>query len=101
MSVIRVHWLRARAQQGRWAEELILVQHEMKWTVAFYMHMAQVWKQRRNIDRENWDPQGVKTRGHRAYAEKQIAMWNDLGKVAETAFHNAYGNLDLSWEPVL
>ncbi|KJA12620.1 hypothetical protein HYPSUDRAFT_152318 [Hypholoma sublateritium FD-334 SS-4] len=90
MSVIRVHWLRARAQQGRWAEELILVQHEMKWTVAFYMHMAQVWKQHRS---EDW--------GHRAYAEKQIAMWNDLGKVAETAFHNAYGNLDLSWEPVL
>ncbi|KAF8961701.1 hypothetical protein BDZ97DRAFT_1759716 [Flammula alnicola] len=69
----RVNWLRARAQNNRWAEELNLTKHEMQWTVRWYVHMAEKWKARR-------DPAVEVSRGHRAYAEKQMAMWNELGR---------------------
>ena len=37
-----MHWLRARAQRGRWSEELNLVQHEMQWTLNFIC----IWPER-------------------------------------------------------
>ncbi|KAF8957920.1 hypothetical protein BDZ97DRAFT_1591460, partial [Flammula alnicola] len=80
--VYRVNWLRARAQNNRWAEELNLTKHEMQWTVRWYVHMAEKWKARR-------DPEVEVSRGHRAYAEKQMAMWNELGRVSEVIFSNA------------
>ncbi|KAF9555065.1 hypothetical protein CPC08DRAFT_643398, partial [Agrocybe pediades] len=79
----RVHWLRARAEKDRWQEELQLTRHEMEWTTRFYMHMAQVWAQHRNNCREK--------PGFTAYAEQQIALWNDLGHIVENLFchHNS------------
>ncbi|KAG1837170.1 hypothetical protein DFJ58DRAFT_669107, partial [Suillus subalutaceus] len=36
----RVHWLRTKALQDRWAEELLLIGHEMHWTIKFLAHKA-------------------------------------------------------------
>ncbi|KAG1725682.1 uncharacterized protein EDB91DRAFT_1086999 [Suillus paluster] len=33
----QVHWLRAKALQDRWKEELILVELEMDWTCNFFL----------------------------------------------------------------
>ncbi len=86
-SVFRVHWLRARAQRGRWAEELVLVKNEMKWTVNFYMYMAQTWQQRRDSFGAAPSTDRI-TRGCRAFAERQLSIWNNLGEVSERAFRN-------------
>ncbi len=86
-SVFRVHWLRARAQRGRWAEELVLVKNEMKWTVNFYMYMAETWQQRRDTFGATPSTDRI-TRGSRAFAERQLSIWNNLGEVSERAFRN-------------
>ncbi|KDR74655.1 hypothetical protein GALMADRAFT_27784, partial [Galerina marginata CBS 339.88] len=75
----RINWLSARAQRNRWAEELNLTQHEMGWTVRFYVHMARKWR-----DRRDKLPSGHL--GHRAYAEEQITLWNELSRVADSLF---------------
>jgi hypothetical protein len=41
--VYQVHWLRTKALCDRWAEEMLLVGHEMQWTVDFLAHKAQTW----------------------------------------------------------
>ncbi|KAF8956034.1 hypothetical protein BDZ97DRAFT_1672276, partial [Flammula alnicola] len=97
----RVNWLRARAQRGRWAEELILTRREMQWTVRFYVHMAEKWKARRDTWLLHRDPDGQIARGHRAYAEQQMAMWNELGRVSEVMFTNANSDHTCSWRLVV
>lgn len=99
--VFRVHWLRARAQRGRWAEELVLVQQEMIWTVNFYMHMADIWNGRRDPPGRHWDPASHAARGHRAYAERQMSIWNNLGKCSELAFKAAYSEFECTWAAVV
>ncbi|KAF9032372.1 hypothetical protein BJ165DRAFT_1535065 [Panaeolus papilionaceus] len=42
---LRIHWLRARALFQRWQEEIVLVTHEMSWTVRFFTNRASNWKQ--------------------------------------------------------
>jgi hypothetical protein len=81
IQVYRVNWLRARSQNNRWEEELALTKHEMEWTVRWYVHMAGKWRARRDAD-------DLPSAGHRAYAEKQMAMWNELGRVSEVLFSN-------------
>ncbi|KAG1868406.1 hypothetical protein F4604DRAFT_1584764, partial [Suillus subluteus] len=36
----RVHWLRTKALRDQWVEELILVEHEMGWTLEFFLFKA-------------------------------------------------------------
>ncbi|KAG1839662.1 hypothetical protein DFJ58DRAFT_667633, partial [Suillus subalutaceus] len=38
-----VHWLRTKGLQDRWAEELLLIGHEMHWTIKFLAHKAETW----------------------------------------------------------
>ena len=100
-SVHRVHWLRARATQQRWSEEFEIVKKEMQWTTLFYMYMAKTWKTRRDI----WDvpPESdtVITHGHRAYAERQIAMWNEFGRMSEAKFRACIPKYAHVWECVV
>ncbi|KAH9478866.1 hypothetical protein JR316_0009328 [Psilocybe cubensis] len=70
----RLNWLRARAQRNRWQEELALTKKEMEWTVRFYVYMAKTWRARHDFVPD------------RANAQKQIAMWNDLGRAADKVF---------------
>ena len=79
--VYRVSWLRAKACQDRWKEELLIVQHEMKWTVRWFKHQIKEWTARLNKSVEENKP------GHIAYAEKQIAMWKMFIKEGERGFH--------------
>ena len=92
--VYRVNWLHARAQNNRWQEELTLTEHEMEWTIRWYANMAKKWRARR-------DAFELPSRGHAAYAEKQIAMWNELGRVAERLFSNSNPTYQRIWELVV
>jgi len=95
-SVYQVNWLRARAQNNQWTEELNLTFHEMEWTVRWYVHKAEQWQSRRNAE----EGAGTASRGCRAYAEKQMAMWNELGRVSDTIFSSNTDHTPV-WHPVL
>jgi hypothetical protein len=70
--VKRVNWLRAKARYSRWSEELQLVKHEMKWTIAWFSYQQRVWKKR-----EEWaTEQGLL--GHGGYATKQVLHWTKM-----------------------
>jgi hypothetical protein len=72
--VQRVHWLRARAQSGRWNEEVILVTYEMQWTVRYFLHQAQRWDHLAASEDEG----GRSACGPAAYARRKAAMWRWL-----------------------
>lgn len=80
--VNRVHWLRARAQQQRWNEELILVGHEMDWTVRYYIYQSTIWKDRKKV------AEGMRDSGAAVYAAKKDAMWMLMAVTAADQFQN-------------
>ena len=80
LSVYRVNWLRAKARSDRWEEELITVQHEMRWTVLWFQDQLKKWKER--VERSNQEHKP----GHSAYAEKQVDMWLMFVGQAEQSF---------------
>ena len=43
LSVYRVHWLKAKAQKDRWAEEVTLLTNEMDWVSTFFRMQASMW----------------------------------------------------------
>ncbi|KAF8908067.1 hypothetical protein CPB84DRAFT_1744272 [Gymnopilus junonius] len=90
---LRLNWLCARAQKNRWAEELELTKHEMEWTIRFYMYMATTWQ-------SHQDSATQLSSGHRAYAEKQIDMWNELGHVSEAMFKHLNTAFTSTWNLV-
>ncbi|KAF8228818.1 hypothetical protein L208DRAFT_1289671, partial [Tricholoma matsutake] len=75
--VHRINWLRAKAAFDRATEETTLVQYEIKWTTSYFNHRAAEWQKSK---------EGVSLLGHRVYAAKQEAMWNDFGNRARSAF---------------
>jgi hypothetical protein len=77
--VYRVNWLRASARFQRWSEEVILLQREMLWTVAFFKYKKEEWK-KMAIESEN--PRN----GLACYAEKQASTWANFEQHAETLF---------------
>jgi hypothetical protein len=78
--VQRVHWLQARAQRNRWREEFTLVRYEMEWTVRYYIHQSEVWKQRGRVAK-----QGNKE-GPAVYAARKSHIWWDVAAAAERKF---------------
>ncbi|KAG1854634.1 hypothetical protein F4604DRAFT_1591094 [Suillus subluteus] len=78
--VYRVHWLRTKALQDRWAEELLLVGHEMHWTIKFLAHKAETWLGRTT---QNGEP--VED-GLRCYAIRQAQMYRQLAEDAHARF---------------
>jgi hypothetical protein len=81
-TVQRVHWLRARCQRNRWAEELTLVEYEMKWTVNYFMNRARLWN-----DRTITSQRDVHA-GAAAYARRQEATWKSVAMCAQSTFGN-------------
>ena len=75
-----MHWLRARAQRNRWAEEFKLVGYEMQWTVNFFVHRANKWHQRALSAATTIHA------GAAAYAYRQQAMWQAVASAAQSAF---------------
>ena len=80
--VNRVHWLRARAQSQRWKEELILVGHEMDWTVRYYLYQSTMWKDRKSVAEE------MKDMGAAVYAARKYAMWMHMAVTSADQFKN-------------
>ncbi|KAG1893413.1 uncharacterized protein F5891DRAFT_1196459 [Suillus fuscotomentosus] len=76
----RVHWLRTKALHDRWAEELILVEHEMGWTLEFFLFKASTWLTRLTSNGE------AQTEGHKCYAIRQAHMYQELAKHAQAGF---------------
>ncbi|KAG1802912.1 uncharacterized protein HD556DRAFT_1198529, partial [Suillus plorans] len=76
-----VHWLRAKALKDRWAEEILLVQHEMEWTCNFFVHKAEEWKHLSVIAKE------AKKQGSMTYAGRQGKIYECLLEEARLAFH--------------
>lgn len=65
----------------------------MEWTTRFYMRMANVWQARRDSH--------PFSRGHHAYANEQIAMWNELGQITEAKFCRLSSYYTKIWQPVI
>jgi hypothetical protein len=82
MTVQRVHWLRARAQSGRWNEEVILVSYEMQWTIRYFLHQAQEWERLKATSPNS----GNLTPGPAAYAARKAAMWQWLALTGKKRF---------------
>lgn len=73
-----MHWLRARAQQHRWDEEVVLVRHEMEWTARYFLYNMKLWDGRKEC-----------RAGPAAYAARKAAMWHVMAQHAEEKFTNA------------
>jgi hypothetical protein len=78
--VYRVNWLRAKARVDRWVEELVLVKHEMQWTIRWFQYQANLWRER--SERE----EGSLPIGHKAYAKKQRKLWNEFERKSSERF---------------
>ncbi|KAG0701033.1 hypothetical protein DFH29DRAFT_876211 [Suillus ampliporus] len=76
----RVHWLRTKALHNHWVEEILLVGHEMRWTIDFLVHRSRTWLGRAN---QNGDLPGV---GRRCYAIRQAQMYRQLAEDAHARF---------------
>ncbi|KAG1752338.1 uncharacterized protein EDB91DRAFT_1077766 [Suillus paluster] len=76
----RVHWLQTKALHDRWAEEFILMGHEMRWTINFLMHRSATWLGQTH---QNGDPTQV---GNRCYALRQAQMYKQLAEDAHARF---------------
>ena len=61
----------------------------MEWTVRFYMHKAHEWQAQREYR--------VFSPGHVAYANEQISLWNELGRVTETKFAKLCSSYTKIW----
>ncbi|KAG2108071.1 uncharacterized protein F5147DRAFT_745887 [Suillus discolor] len=86
----RVHWLRAKAMRDQWAEELLLVQHEMDWTCNFLLQKADEWIRLSAILKL------AQKHGHVAYSERQCKIYQHLFGEARDSFNQAKA----AWPPV-
>ncbi|KAG1823337.1 hypothetical protein EV424DRAFT_1538494 [Suillus variegatus] len=86
----RVHWLCAKAMRDRWAEELLLVQHEMDWTCNFLLRKADEWIHLSAILKL------AQKHGHVAYSERQCKIYQCLFGEARDSFNRAMA----AWPPV-
>ncbi|KAG1823865.1 uncharacterized protein BJ212DRAFT_1262022 [Suillus subaureus] len=78
--VYRVHWLCTKALRDHWAEEFLLVTHEMCWTIQFLVHKAEKWLGQTNQNGE------LGQDGHRCYAIRQAQMYRWLAEDTHTQF---------------
>lgn len=82
--VYQVNWLRTKARYDRFEEEVLLVKHEMGWTIRFFENEISRWTRRADKSMED----GLA--GHAAYAEKQIAMWRNFAIQAQEGFNGLW-----------
>lgn len=90
--VYRLHWLRARARFNRWKEELMLTKYEMQWSVRYFMFQAHRWENIRDMDSN--------TRCMKGFAAEKIALFNELGRMAELAYLTVFSLHPKLWIPV-
>ncbi|KAI0085202.1 hypothetical protein BDY19DRAFT_896968, partial [Irpex rosettiformis] len=73
---IQIEWAKTRARAHRWAEEVQLIQEEMRRTILFFEWKVQWWHEHAN-GRGLHVSMAVKS-GLTAYAEKQATMYENL-----------------------
>ncbi|KAG1721336.1 hypothetical protein EDB19DRAFT_1646559, partial [Suillus lakei] len=76
------HWLRAKALQDRWKEEMILVQLEMDWTCNCFLWKATQWGDRMQ------ESLVKHLLGHACYLGRQSQMYSLLAQAAQAAFQD-------------
>ncbi|KAG1870277.1 hypothetical protein DFJ58DRAFT_723174 [Suillus subalutaceus] len=76
----RVNWLRMKALRDRWNEEVIIVKHEMQWSINFFKHQAKQWLGHMH----NATAAGLT--GHTCYAAQQSHIYDQLVAHAEDSF---------------
>ena len=74
--MLRVNWLRAKSRKDRWAEEKILLNSEILWTLNYFEFHFRLWQLRA----ENASPGVV------CYSLKQSETWRRLAVLATKAF---------------
>lgn len=95
--VMRVQWATSRARMERWAEEVELLQEEMRRVVMFLEWKSKDWLARQET-RSTTAPPSVQS-GLQAYARKQAAIHHDLAASFSMLWYPtlvAY-NLQHSW----
>jgi len=81
-----VNWLRASARFQRWNEEVILLKHEMEWTMEYFKRQQRRWKHWG----ENVQVEGPERAGLKSYAEKQASMWKGFMSQAKEIFDTCH-----------
>ncbi|KAG1863518.1 hypothetical protein DFJ58DRAFT_724933 [Suillus subalutaceus] len=76
----RVNWLRMKALCNQWNEEVIIVKHEMQWSINFFKHQAKQWLGHMH----NATAAGLT--GHTCYAARQSHIYDQLAAHAEDSF---------------
>ncbi|KIM70529.1 hypothetical protein SCLCIDRAFT_18643 [Scleroderma citrinum Foug A] len=72
-----VHWLRAKAKQDRWVEEVELLVSEHQWTHNFFNHRAGHWAE------QAAEAAQIGDRSLGCYAARQCDMYNKLGRLCK------------------
>ncbi|KAG1730990.1 uncharacterized protein EDB91DRAFT_1252435 [Suillus paluster] len=85
----RVNWLRTKALRDRWNEEVILVKHEMQWSINFFNHKAKQWLS--HMDTAT----SAGLTGHTCYAARQSHIYHQLAGHAEDTFRKMIGQPEL------
>ncbi|KAG1882456.1 hypothetical protein F4604DRAFT_1879500 [Suillus subluteus] len=75
-----VNWLRTKVLCDRWNEEVILVKHEMQWSINFFNHKAKQWLGHK----DNAASTGLT--GHACYAARQSQIYHQLAAHAADSF---------------
>ncbi|KAG1724931.1 hypothetical protein EDB19DRAFT_1833998 [Suillus lakei] len=76
----RVNWLRTKALRDCWNEEVMLVKHEMQWSINFFKHRAKQWLGHMR------DTTSAGLTGHTCYAAQQSHIYDQLAAHAEDSF---------------
>jgi len=76
-------------------EELSLTEHEMIWTTRFFMYQEMVWVSRLK------DAKVEHSAGHAAFCEKQITMWQEFGRTADSQFEGVSRTYLSCWKPAV
>lgn len=80
--VYRVNWLWTKVLCDGWNEEVMIVKHEMQWSINFFKHRAKQWLSHMH----NTTSAGLT--GHTSYAARQSHIYNQLAAHAEHSFRN-------------
>lgn len=85
--------MRAWARHARWTEEMDITEHEMLWTINSFYYKADTWKIYARLAETAQKP------GHRYYANRQTAFWEDIAANALQTFQTVLS--DTGHDPAL
>jgi len=70
----------------------MLTKYEMQWSVHYFMFQARRWATIRDIESN--------TRFMKGFAAEKIALFNELGQVAEQLYMTVYSLHPKTWLPI-